>query len=212
MPKICKALDVPWSFKSVDSAESWTKELPDGRRQFCIKHDLLHGVTPAMIVWFLNHMTDIIEVGGERVQRYRMWHPKDHISMTYIKPSIDGRSFGPGAVVRIQEAFQANPSYRIDVRAHVEFLDETGFAHFEKMAGMTVARMEYQFTETEGGTLYENVLTVGKEGRGPLSRFINKVVAPRVFPNEKGLAWIRHNIEEVGAFEAFLPKMYREDA
>ena len=28
--------------------------------------------------------------------------------------------------------------------------------------------------------------------------------------NEKGLAWVKHNIEEVGAFETFLPQLYNE--
>jgi hypothetical protein len=212
LPKIPKPLDVTWELKPVDSAKSWVNELPDGRTQYFIEHELLRGVTPAMIVWYLNNLTDLISVGDETVQRYRMWHPRDHIMLTYMKPGTDGRNFGPGAVVRIQEAFQANPKYGMDIRANVEFLDETGFAHYEKMVGMQVARLDYKFTQTPEGTLYENVLTVGREGRGPLARLINRVIAPRVFPREKGLAWIQHNIEEVGAFPSFLPEMYDRDA
>ena len=205
-------LAVPWQLKTVDSAKSWINELPDGRVQYCIEHQVLRGVRPAMIVWYLNHLTDIIEVDGQSVQQYRLWHPIDHIALTYLKSATDGRNFGPGAQVRIQEAFQANPRYGIDVKATIEFLDETGFAHHETFAGLRAAHMSYSFTETDEGTLYKNSLTAGVEGRSLIARFVNTFVLPRVFPREKGQAWIQHNIEEVGAFESFLPQLYAERA
>ena len=31
-----------------------------------------------------------------------------------------------------------------------------------------------------------------------------------MFPKEKGIAWVKHNIEEVGAFETFLPQLYNQ--
>jgi len=205
-------LAVPWQLKSADSAKAWVNELPDGRVQYCIEHQVIKGVSPAMIVWYLNHMTDMTEVDGRSVQQYRLWHPIDHIALTYIKPATDGRNFGPGAQVRIQEAFQANPRHSIDIKATIEFLDETGFAHHENFAGMRAARMHYSFTETEEGTLYKNSLTAGVEGSSLIARFVNTFVLPRVFSREKGQAWIRHNIEEVGALECFLPQLYADRA
>ena len=203
-------LKISWKPKPVDSAKAWVEDLLDGRVRYCIEHELLKDVTPAMIVWFLNHMTDIVEVGEESVQQYRLWHPVDHISLTYIKRSTDDRNFGPGAQLRIREAFQGNSKYEINVLATVEFLDLTGFAHYEKFLGLRAAYMQYAFEETEDGTLYKNSLTVGVEGYSLPARFINRLVAPRVFPREKGHAWIQHNIEEVGAFESFLPSLYSE--
>ncbi|MGB0646718.1 MAG: hypothetical protein ACPGQS_06040 [Bradymonadia bacterium] len=212
MPKTPSALTVPWSSKSIDSAQVSVNTLADGRIRYAIEHDLLRGVTPAMIVWFLNHMTDRLDVGGQNVQFYRLWHPVDHVAMTYLKSAVDGRNFGSGAQVRIQEVFQANPKYAIDVKANVEFLDETGFAHHENILGLTVARMQYSFTQVDAGTLYKNALTVGAKGESLISKFINTVVRPRVFPDQKGEAWIRHNIEEVGALESFLPDLYATHA
>jgi hypothetical protein len=206
--RVPEPLNVPWSFKSVDSAKSWIDELPDGRVAFCIEHELLRGVSPEMIIWFLNHMTDLIEVGGQTVQQYRLWHPRDHISMTYLKPGTDGRNFGPGAQLRIQEAFQADLKHTINIKATVDFLDRSGFAHHERMAGLQVARMDYSFTETPEGTLYKNSLTVGLEGASLIAKFVNNYIGPRVFSRKKGVAWIQHNIEEVGAFESFLPGLY----
>jgi hypothetical protein len=70
--------------------------------------------------------------------------------------------------------------------------------------------MRYSFTETEEGTLYENSLTAGVEGSSLIAKFVNAFVLPRVFSREKGQAWMRHNIEEVGAFESFLPQLYAD--
>ncbi len=87
MVRIPEPLDVPWTMKSVDTAESAVSRLPDGRTRYAIKHDLLRGVEPRMIIWYLNHMTELIEVAGKTVQRYRMCHPRDHILLTYLKPA-----------------------------------------------------------------------------------------------------------------------------
>ena len=208
MPPIPSPLAVDYPLKPLTSAATTIELLSDGRTRYAIEHELLRGVTPAMMVWFLNHMTDSIELAGERVQRYRAWHPHDHIQLTYLRPAEDGSNFGAGSQLRIEEAFGGDPKMAIDVIATVEFLDETGFAHYETQGGLRVARMDYRFEPTPEGTLYRNALTVGHVGAGPLSWFINRVVQPLVFPRAKGLAWIQHNIEEVGTFEAFLPEMY----
>lgn len=208
MPLIPSPLRVDYELRPVSSATTSIEKLGDGRTRYAIEHQLLRRVTPEMIVWFLNHMTDLIDVAGERVQRYRAWHPRDHIELTYLHPAIDGTNFGKGSRLRIQEAFGGDPKLAIDVIAHVEFLDETGFAHHELKAGLQVARMDYTFEKTAEGTMYRNALTVGKEGRDPLSWVVNHVVQPFMFPQDKGRAWLKHNVEEVGAFESFLPEMY----
>lgn len=35
---------------------------------------------------------------------------------------------------------------------------------------------------------------------------------PRAFPEQMGRAWLKHNVEEVGYFEHFLPSLYRNEA
>ena len=59
-----------------------------------------------------------------------------------------------------------------------------------------------------GSTRYKNSLTAGAKGSTLIAKFINAVVRPRVFPHNFGEAWLQHNIEEVGAFESFLPGLY----
>jgi hypothetical protein len=141
------------------------------------------------------------------VPAYRAWHPRDHVALTYVRPSTDGRKFGAGAKIRIQECFGANPDYKIDVVDEVDFLDETGFRHAKRIAGREAATMEYRFTAVPTGTLYENELVVGGDGTTLVGRLIN-FARPRLFSDAMGHAWLTHNVEEVGNLQFFLPEYY----
>jgi hypothetical protein len=164
-----------------------------------------------MIIWFLNNMADIIEISGEMRPRYLIWHPRDHISMTYLHSADDGSNFQTGAVLRIKEMFNGERRNKLNIKARVEFLDKSGFAHHETIAGLQVARIDYTFNEVSEGTIYENQMTIGRAGKGPLSWLINRIIQPIVFPRRKGIAWLKHNVEEVGNFQFFLPQMYRQN-
>jgi hypothetical protein len=190
--------------KGLTSARTEVERLPDGRVRFAIEHDTVRGVTPAMLVWWLNHMGGTVEIDGQVMPRYRAWHPVDHVALTYVRPGRDGRNFSAGAQVRIQEFFGGRPEFAIDIVSTIDFLDESGFAHGERILGVTIGRLDYRFTAVEGGTRYEDSLTVGVSGM----RLLNRLVLPRLFPEEKGRAWQLHNIEEVGNFEHFLPALY----
>jgi len=190
--------------KPLESAKTAVTRLPDGRLQFSIVHDLLRGVTPAMLVWWFDNMDGEHDVGFGPAPRYRLWHPVDHVALTYVKPARDGRRFGPGAQVRIQELFGARPEYAVDVVSTIEFLDETGFAHADRVLGRPVAELRYRFHADAAGTRYENTLTVGAPG----FKLLNDHVRPLLFSEEKGRAWLKHNVEEVGNFELFLPGLY----
>ncbi|HEY6556554.1 MAG TPA: hypothetical protein VI072_04745 [Polyangiaceae bacterium] len=90
----------------------------------------------------------------------------------------------------------------------IERLDESGFVHSDRVLGLEVARMSYRFEVVQGGTLYENELVVGTPSA--IAPLFNRTVRPLLFSEAKGRAWLKHNVEEVGAFEHFLPA--RSDA
>lgn len=205
--RLPEPLTVPWSMKPLSSARTEVVEHRDGRVSYSIEHDVLRGVTPAMLVWWLNHMDGTVEVGGAQVPRYRAWHPRDHVALTYQRAATDGRRFGPGAQVRIQEFFNRRPEFAVDVVSTVLFLDESGFAHEDRVLGEPIGGIRYRFTAVPGGTRYEDTLTVGA-ARAPL-RWINRPLQRLLFPREQGLAWLTHNVEEVGNLEHFLPALYR---
>jgi hypothetical protein len=180
--------------------------LPDGRMQCWIEHELLRAVTPAMLVWWFQNMEGEMNYQDQRVARYRVWHPVDHIRLRYATRLGDG-SIGVGSVFHITEMFGARPEYLIDVLTDVTRLDEGGFAHRPRKYGVRGAvRMDYEFSATADGTRYANSLTVGFAGA--FGRVVNRLIQRLAFDEAHADAWIKHNIEEVGQFEAFLPELY----
>ena len=71
-------LPLLWPFKPMSSATFGIDTLPDGRRKLWIKHDVLKNVTPRMLAWWFGNMEGDMEIQGQRVPRYRVWHPLDH--------------------------------------------------------------------------------------------------------------------------------------
>jgi len=201
--------DAPWPLKALASATWGDDELPDGRRRLWIRHQVLQGVTPAMLAWWFAHLEGDVLVDGRRINRYRLWHPYDHVHASYARRRPDG-TVGPGAAIRLREVLGRDPRYLVNVVTEIEKLDEEGFIHNPVVHGLPgLARMEYQFHAVPGGTLYENCLIVGARGRA--GRLLRPLVRTFAFPQDKGLAWVRHNVEEVGQFERFLPALYRQE-
>jgi hypothetical protein len=162
-----------------------------------------------MLVWWFRHLEGTIEVEGRVWPRYHVWHPVDHIAVRYARRLPDG-SVGPGAKIHIQEAFGGNPDHLVDIVTTIERLDEGGFVHAPLVGGVRVASLEYAFTRVPEGTLYENSITFGPTQ--PIARaLVNHFVRPRVFPEDKARAWLRHNVEEVGNFQFFLPGLYARE-
>ena len=200
---------LPWALKSLGSAESGSERLPDGRMSYWIRHDILRGVTPKMLAWWFAHLEGDVLVEGRRVNRYRAWHPYDHVPASYARRLPDG-SVGPGAAIRLREYLGANPAYEVDTVSDIEKLDEEGFIHNPRLHGVSgLVRMEYRFTRVPQGTLYENRLIIG--GAHGWRRWVSPLMQRFGFDRARGVAWLRHNIEEVGQFENFLPGLYREE-
>lgn len=202
-------VDLPWGLKPLGSARYGIDSLPDGRLRCWIRHEVIRGVTPRMLAWWFANLEGDVVVQGRRINRYRLWHPYDHVHASYLKRLPDG-SVGPGAVIRLKEVIGANPRYTVDIHTVIEKLDEEGYIHNPVVHGLAgLARMEYTFRRVPGGTLYENCLLVGF--RNGARRLTQPLVRALAFPPGKGEAWIRHNIEEVGMFENFLPQLYRQE-
>jgi hypothetical protein len=198
-------LQLFWQFKPVSSASAGAETLNDGREKYWVKHDVLKNVTPQMLAWWFGHFADgDVEIQGRRFPRYRVWHPLDHVYAHYVRRASDG-SGGPGAQIALCEYLGRNPSYKIEGVSTIEKLDDTGFIHQVIKGGVVLARMEHVFTKTGDGTRDENCLIVpGTPRLGPVAR----LVLPLLFPDEKGQAWLKHSIEEMGYLENFLPELY----
>ena len=195
-----------WAMKPLDSAETGVKTLDDGRLELTIRHDILKGVTPAMLGWWFRNIEGTMEYMGQTYPRYLVWHPIDHIHYQVARRSPDGTA-GPGARFFMVEAFGGNPDYLVKGVADVPKNDDTGITLSVRKFGVEVMRLEHTFTPVPEGTLYVSKMHVGT--KAVLARFlVNRWIQRRLFTEAMGRAWLKHNVEEVGNFEFFLPALY----
>ncbi len=194
-----------WPLKLLDSAQTTRQRLPNGRLYLTIAHDILRGVTPAMLCWWFNHIDEPMEMNGRIYPRYLLWHPQDHITYQVMQHAPDG-SVGKGARVRIVEAFGRNTDYLVDSIENVERLDESGLTLSRRLGKTEIFRLSHDFYASPDGTFYFSQMLVGADS-GFGRQFINSILRPRLFSDEMGQAWLRHNVEEVGNFEHFLPAL-----
>ncbi len=204
-------LTLPWHMKDVSTAKTRLENLPGGFKQMIIQHELLRGVTPAMLVhWFTHLLAGQLTIDGNHYPAYRVWHPNDHIAVNFTKSrSSDVPGCSPKAIIHIQECFGANPDYAVDNRMCVERIDEMGITLRADILGVEYARLEHRFLEGLGGTHYISQLRIGTMLPG-ISPFARRQVE-RLMPDHKARAWFRHNVEEVGNFQFFLPEACARD-
>jgi hypothetical protein len=171
-----------------------------------IRHDVLKGLSPEMLAWWFANVGGDMDVDGQRLNKYLAWHPIDHIKWELVRTAADGR-IGPGAVFRIVEAFNADPALYVDIKDLVIRLSPAGFTLVQQRMGVEVARLNHDFSALAGGAGYFSTLTIGTSV--PLLRSVlNPFLHRFVFTERMGRAWLRHNIEEVGALEHIIPRIY----
>jgi hypothetical protein len=210
MPKqrlpLLPARNVPWTLKPFSSAETSLDYDGYGRMKLFIRHDVVHGCTPAMVHWWFENIGGDMDFEGATIPKYLAWHPVDHIHWALDRPARGGGA-GVGARFRIVEAFMGNPDFYIDVVETVIRLDQTGITLCNRMLGAEVTRLNHDFIEVPDGTLYLSTLTVGFSA--PVLRQLNPFIHSWIFSEEMGRAWLRHNVEEVGALEHLVPLLQR---
>jgi hypothetical protein len=196
--------------KPLESAKTAVRTLDDGRLEFTIRHDILRGITPAMLGWWFRNIEGTMEYRGRTYPRYLVWHPIDHIHYRLASPAPDGTA-GPGSRFFIAEAFGARPEYLVDSTADIPKNDETGLTLVVRKFGLEVMRLEHTFHPVPRGTLYLSQMRVGTTV-APIRYFLNPWIRRTLFTEARGRAWLKHNVEEVGNFEFFLPTLYARDA
>lgn len=174
-----------------------------------IEHETVRGVTPEMLDWWFRHIGGDMEVDGRSYSRYRVWHPLDHIDWQLVEG--DPARVGVGAKFRIVEAFDRNPAWLVDSVETVTKLDETGIRLERHILGSEVFSLEHGFEPGDGGARYRSRMELGADTAFGRLLF-NRLIRPMVFSDLMGPAWLKHNVEEVGNFEHFLPGLFAREA
>lgn len=212
-------LDLGWKFKPLSSARAQFKLLTNNRFELTISHDIVIGVTPPMLAWWFSHIDDTIPIQGQPQPRYRVWHPFCHIHYRDLSRASDG-SGSAGTRRHIVEAFGADRRFLVNIIDRVVHLDEKGILLVTEQAGISVgfgsllapvpfqfSSLEHQFFPVSNGTRYESRLLIGLDST--IGKYlVNCIVRPLFIGEEMARAWLKHNVEEVGNFEYFLPGLY----
>ena len=197
---------LPWPLKPLESAVTSLGYDRYRRMVMTIEHDVVAGLTPKMVEWWFRNIGGDIEIEGQVLNRYLAWHPFDHILWELANRLPDG-FVGVGSRFHIVEAFGANPDHYIDIVDEVVRLDQTGITLVGRSLGIEVSRLTHDFIAAPGGTLYRSTLTIGV-GLPGLGKLVNPVMHRTLFPEAKGRAWLRHNVEEVGLLEHIVPLIH----
>ena len=202
-------LKVTWTMKDLSSARSETEELPDGRFEMRVEHELIRGVTPDMLVWwFRNFPTSRLEYQSRLIQMFRLWHPRDHIRARVTRrPFNRAPGFSKGARVVFSEVLGGDP---IRMRAKVAQMDETGIRLVvRRLWLLKVADVRHEYGEAPGGALCRSRIVIGS-ALPLVGRLLTGMIRRRVFTPELCAAWIEHDVEETGNLEFILPKLYEQ--
>lgn len=174
-----------------------------------IEHDVIKKVTPKMLEWWFKNIGGEMEYGGKSYPKYLVWHPVDHIHWS-LANKLPGNVVGVGSRFHIVEAFGGDRRMLIDIIDDVKQLDKTGITLSGKIFGLVISSLHHKFIAVKSGTKYTSHLKVGNSSI--LGKyFINPIIRRFIFTSSKGYAWIKHNIEEVGNFELFLPALFEKE-
>lgn len=164
--------------------------LTDGRWEVIVNHEI-HGVTPAMIDWWWDHMGP--------TERYKRWHPKDHVSFEWlVDPEENGHI---GAVQRIVEYLNGIPATPLtleirweDARGAKAQYDHVLLATAVGEAGEAANDLMHEYEAAPFGTRMRSHFHLAGQ-----------------MPEALVQALYEHNKQEMQYFTTFLPDLYRSE-
>ncbi|MFX1468024.1 MAG: DAPG hydrolase family protein [Promethearchaeota archaeon] len=166
------------------------KKLNSQTIDLIVEHELF-GVSPEMIDWWWDHI--------DNSERYRLWHPKDHKSFEWEVSPGSVKSH-VGAIHRIVETIEGRPT---TLRIRWENPDlipiKAKFKHKNAASILNnkdkpISWVLHEYRSIPNGTFLRSTFRL-----------------PNQVPNSFIENLRKHNIEEIGRFTEFLPKLYEEE-
>jgi len=197
---------LPWSVPDYRPAKTAHTVLPDGRIRIEITHLPLNGIRPEMLAWWYRQLpVSSVEVGGVRYPFYHVFHPTEHGRIRVLEPATDGKAgMGVGALVEREEWFGPFDSKGA---GRVTQLSAAGMTVVPEVAGFEFGEIRHTFEATATGTRYRVVSIIGVQW--PLvGGAVNGLIRRAMYPQAMLTQWERHQVEEVGMLQHFLPQLY----
>lgn len=166
-----------------------SKKSKDKTIDLIVEHELI-GVFPEMIDWWWDHI--------DNSERYKLWHPKDHKSFEWeVSPEdVNGHV---GAIHRVVEIIEERPTtLRIRWENPDSIPIKAEFNHKNAACVLNdkddpISWILHEYHSIPNGTLLRSTFRL-----------------PAQIPNLFIEHLRKHNIEEIGYFTEFLPRLYEE--
>jgi hypothetical protein len=197
---------LPWTVPDYRPAQTRHAVLPDGRIRIEITHLPLRGIRPEMVAWWYQKLpVSTVEIGGVRYPFYHVFHPTEHGRIRVVEPATDGTpGMGVGALVAREEWFGPFDSKGA---GRITAFGASGMVVVPEVAGLAFGEIQHSFEATPTGTQYRVVSTIGVEW--PLiGSAVNALIRQTMYPQAMLQQWERHQVEEVGMLQHFLPALY----
>ena len=178
---------VEMSKKSFEVMEEIARMSKSETIDLIVDHEL-KGVNPEMIDWWWGHI--------DNTERYKLWHPKDHISFKWEKPPEEGHF---GAIHCVIETVKVPTMLRIRWEDPSSIPIKVSYSH--AAAGSVLDSNDKPLTWILHE--YDSI----DDGIRLRTTFRLPAKSPRWFLK----ALRKHNIEEIGEFTNFLPSLYEEN-
>ena len=201
---------LPWAVPDYTKARYGHEILPDGRIQMQITHLPLIGITPEMLAWFYKVLPiSTVEIAGTTYPLYHIFHLSEHGRVWVAEPAVDGSpGMGVGALVARQEWFG-----RFDSQGagRITEFSSKGMTVRPEVAGIHLGEIRHQYEATPTGARYRVDSLIGVDWPlfGPA---VNWLLRTTTFTEPMLVEWERHQIEEVGMLQHFLPRLFWQHA
>jgi len=173
----------------IDIIREIVKESKSETVDLVVEHKL-RGVTPEMIDWWRDHI--------DNTERYKLWHPEDHVSFRWeVPPSKHGHV---GAIQVAVEKIGETPPIKLRIRWEDPGSVPISTTYSHVLAASIIDHdnkpfiwLAHEYESEPYGTRMRSTF-----------RFPAKM-PPSVLEDMRN-----HNKEEMGRFSKFLPKLYKQ--
>lgn len=199
-------------YKSIETSKITQYTKPNGVRVVETQVETMPGINTKMMVWWFHHFDRMTTWSGQDFSgparlAYRVWHPRDHLTVTQIKPGKNPSLGGcaEGSTIRIQEKILCK--YDFDVETYVAQCDEENLDLRGKLGPFEIIKVEHLWKNVDGGCDMTLRLEAGSDVP-IIGRLINWFVGRFMITKELVDAVAQHGTEEFGNLENFLPQFY----
>lgn len=176
-----------------------------------VHHDVIPGITPAMLLWWYQYIGQTVEYNGAQCPMYYILLPDEHDGIQVSNKDAKGRA-RVGSIYHLKETFHLDgKEYPLVSKVRISKIDTEGVKYVARRFGFKVATVSHKWIFEADGTRIISTFVLGSKMKfKPLRDLINKQ-ARKEMPVLALHAWVKHNVEELGNLPNVLPLFYQSE-